>query len=438
MRTAVAILLLAGTAIAHWGDWTAGRETGPHGRYYVVLRYHEATKGVRYSLARIGDDAPPVERAEYGSWKEFGDWSIERGVRDGDRILSTGGLPHPPHTVLVSATGLGFVGVGDEMENGVEKPLTLVPAAGKPVRIYELADLFSHREILGFELSGSGVGYLRGAWIDDGARKVVAVASESIIRTVTWDDGKVAKGGDADILRALDLPYDDARTLALELAAERRIAGAKAGAKRILADETEPTAMRLRAAVALAAIGDMSGRDFVVLEADAGDAYAIRYLPEVLGEKAIPRLIARLAGAEESFQLGYDVRATDAAINAAAAACVRLGRAGYPALVKLLAAEKNWAAAEALVSIGDRRAVLPLLEAGFVREAVALSGDEIAPELTDLLLRGSPRLRALAHFFSRVRYPAVIPHLKAALEKAEVAKGALAKALKFQTEGKKK
>ena len=86
--------------------------------------------------------------------------------------------------------------------------------------------------------------------------------------------------------------------------------------------------------------------------------------------------------------------------------------------------------------------MLPLLDAGFVSEAVALTGDEIAPELTDLLRRGSPRLRELARFFSQVRYPPVVPHLEAALKLAgdekKALKIALTKAVKFQTEEKKK
>jgi hypothetical protein len=418
MRAALAFLILASAASSDmWGSWHAKRVADPYGRHYVVLRYHDGSNSARYTFAEIGPDAPPAESEEYEEYENWKDWSIGGGLREGDRIVSRGSLETPSYDVIVSATGMGFVGVEEWWHFGHGNAVTIVPADGGAKITRTLVELLTPREIDAFPRSTSSIWWLRGAWLDDAARKVVLVSRAGHLRTVGWDDGSVAEGTDADVVRALALPYPAARTLALELASERRIGAAKGAAAALLEDRSEPLPIRLRAAVALASIGDLRGKDLVVRSADAERAlaedpaaeYAVAHLPSVLGEKAIPLLAELLREGVAEAMWGF----------------YALGHRAVPALTALVR-EGQADAASVLLWLGTRQAVPALLGAicaedrwlaqAAAKAAIELSGDEIAPELTETLRRGTKAPHAVATFFREVRWPEAVPLLLDALE----------------------
>jgi hypothetical protein len=81
-----------------------------------------------------------------------------------------------------------------------------------------------------------------------------------------------------------------ARDQALELVAELQVTQAKPDVVRIFLDDRLAINTRLRACVALAALGDPRGADLMKKAASGGRAYAIRYLPTVMGDDAAPVL----------------------------------------------------------------------------------------------------------------------------------------------------
>jgi len=416
MRAALVLLLLASAASGdRSSDWRDKRVADPFGRHYVVLRYHGGR--TRYTLAEIGPEAPPVETEEYESGGEWEDWSLGGGLREGDRVVARGGLSAKPLYVIVSATGMGFVALREVMRSGLGNAVTIVPARGHEIAKH-LADLLTPRAIDRFpQPVSSPIEWLRGGWLDDAAGKVVVVSRDGKLIAIAWGDGGVSEGTDADIVRALALPYPAARTLALELAAERRIGAAKYAAAALLEDRTKPLTIRLRAAVALAALGDLRGKDLLVKSADAERAlaedpaaeYAVAHLPSVLGEKAIPLLAEHMREGVAEAKSGF----------------YALGHRAVPALVALVR-EGEPAAVDVLLRLGARQAVPALLGASCAEDewlaekaaevAIELSDDEIAPELTEALRRGTKVPHVVASFFRKVRHSEVVPLLVAALE----------------------
>src|SRR5262249_16380116 len=253
----------------------------------------------------------------------------------------------------------------------------------------DLIDLFNDDEISSFLRTAGGVWWLGGGWIDEARREVVVVGSdrgrndrtiERLFRIVSLDTGKVRPGSQKEIIRALAQGNPGALEFALELTAELELRDAEKLLPPLLANERLPLAVRLRSAVALATLGDRRGGELMTRAALAkgpDQEYAIRYLPDVIRDKAASVLcdavrpygqevdlpawqamfaVSSRAGVPELIRL-LDERASTAAQNFAADCLGEKGpgaRAAIPSLVKILQRE---AKTDGLLSTHEHAAI---------------------------------------------------------------------------------
>jgi hypothetical protein len=397
---AVLLALVSLAAADTWGSYGRRRYVGPHGRHYVVVRGESLTVGAPFVLARLTPGAPPVEPREvHDSWTKVGKGKPEPLTRPGDEVLARGGLADTPYDVLVSGTGLGFAAVETWGMLGSGDTLVIVSRDGSLQHRLRIHDLFEPIERLRFTQSFSSLWWYRGGWIDDEAREVVLCPADGDLRIVDWDTGEIRRGTKPRVARALSHGDPRIRTLALELISESRIKGLDERIAVLLAGETQPLRIRLRAAIALAVVsGDRRGKALVLKTAlmktssDRPDpsglfeidpennprGLAIEHLPELFGESALEQI----------------ERAAPRDPEAAAAAVAKLGDGVVPRLIELVEKEgAPWAAA-GLGKLGSRRA-LPVLLAAIassdeslvfwaVESASAIAGREILPDLEAL------------------------------------------------------
>ena len=139
LRTLLIVLAVAGTSFCtsadtfadEWQPWPNQLFPSANGKYYVVV---DTTGGaivegewgpVEFEIAKVGMGNAPAkavtgkvtdlsgrEDAE-GHTYPLGTYRITSrvAVREGDHILGRGKLDRPPLCVLVSSSGLGFVGL---------------------------------------------------------------------------------------------------------------------------------------------------------------------------------------------------------------------------------------------------------------------------------------------------------------------------------------
>jgi hypothetical protein len=217
--------------------------------------------------------------------------------------------------------------------------------------------------------------------------------TERLYRVVDLDSGRVAKATDAVVVAAIRDSNLGALQQALDLVAETKLAEAKPDLARIMDDQSLDIEVRLRAAVALATLGDDRGAELVCEAAIRENRqYAVRSLPAVLGEKSAPVLReivlrfgeeGRLSAGQPMSGLGEKAMPTLIEMledrshpvgQRFAATCVcTIGapaRQAVPALTKILHGHTDtkdlWSmrntVSSALGSIGpDARSALPLL-----------------------------------------------------------------------------
>ena len=104
-------------------------------------------------------------------------------VRDGDILLGKGSLARCPGRILISSTGLGFVGLDvlgynyGSLRSG--DALVVVANDGTVRHRKCLIELFSEGEVARFMRSAGGVWWCGGGWIDEGRRQIIVVGSGS-------------------------------------------------------------------------------------------------------------------------------------------------------------------------------------------------------------------------------------------------------------------
>ncbi len=227
-------------------------------------------------------------------------------VRDGDILLGKGSLERCPRRILISSTGLGFVGLDvrgynyGNLRSG--DALVVVSKDGTVRHRKDLIDLFSEAEVARFGRSAGGVWWCGGGWIDEGRKQIIVVGSGSgredeqaprLFRIVDMETGLVRDGSPEVVLTALSEVNAGALDEAIALAAELKLDRAKPDLVKIFSDEKTPVGSRLRAAVALAMMGDRRGGDLmrkVALERSAQGYYAVKNLAAVIGDEAAPVL----------------------------------------------------------------------------------------------------------------------------------------------------
>jgi len=318
MRWALlALIWSAGTLAAtdSFGPFADFRQVDRKGEFYIVVK-RDATdsKGgtsipVTFEFARRGADRSPVTsvRASGAANLQTLLPDQEVVVRPGDVVLGRGKLDVVVPRILLSSQGLGFVVIDivPQRPNGsaTVPALTTVSEDGKTRRTKNLADLFGECDIGSFFGTGLGIWWCASAWIDDESSELVVVASKypSIVepvirpfRTINLKSGQVKDGTAETVLRALSSTHDEsALNVAIEVTIERAFPETRTALIRILNSADRTTRTRLRAAIALAKLGDRRGKDLVVNTAfsDAPESYfAISGLPYAFGDKAAAAL----------------------------------------------------------------------------------------------------------------------------------------------------
>jgi hypothetical protein len=348
----LALFIITTPMVAHADSYTAFRnfrQVDPTGRYYLVARKNGGPRDpgsgtpITFEIAERKPGSPPLEAAE-DQLRDLWDVAAnpEVKIRDGDLVLGKGSLERCPGRILISSTGMGFVGLDvrgynyGSLRSG--DALVVVARDGTVRHRKDLIDLFNEAEVKRFFRSAGGIWWCGGGWIDEARKEVVVVGSRMgpgmrgitrLFRVVSLETGEVRDSTTELILTALAERNRGAMVLALSLAAELRLVAAKPDLSNILADESLGIMDRLGAAVALGAVGDRRGGDLMkkVANEDApGRSFAIGHLPDVIGDEAGPILcdLVRRFGKDAS----YDAWQAMHRVSAAAA---------VPPLRKLLA-----------------------------------------------------------------------------------------------------
>jgi len=336
------ILLAPGVPAQDYAPLPDCRIADPTGEYYVVWKRLGGPKHfgewgpTALAIARRAPGTPPVSTAQ-AYIENLGLYDPGQGgqlykmlddpdvtVRSGDKVHGRAIFPRPPRVVLVSSRGLGLVALdvyGDNLPAVVEGPgghaLVVVSLRGKVRHAKRLAELFSQEEIRKFPSTPSIISWLRGGWINEDRQDLILVDGNNRLRAVNLITGQVRDANDTDILRGLHSADHAAIKQALVLITERKTAGVLQPVHDLFESPTTRPDVRLRAAVALAVLGDRSGATLIRKTA-AGSlpqdtsgqdrerqsqcAVAIEYLPEAIGTEGLRILAAAISGnrAEQS------------------------------------------------------------------------------------------------------------------------------------------
>ena len=307
-----AVLLPAPVGADSWRPFRNFRQIDPTGRYYLVVRKdggpEDPGRGtpIRFEIAERKPGTSPVTSAE--DWEESRRTVVPNPdvkVRDGDAVLGRGRLARCPLEILISSTGLGFVGLDvrgynyGSLRSG--DALVIVTKDGTVRHRKNLIDLFSEGELGQILHTAGGIVWCGSGWIDEARQHVVVLSSAlggehkpipRLLRVVSLETGQVQEGSAAQVLTALSKPTASCSTCSNWLRAEvgPGVAGPGASSYRTKA----ALGTRLKAAVALAAVGDRRGRDLMLRaifeEPSEERHYAIDMLPFVLGDDAAPVL----------------------------------------------------------------------------------------------------------------------------------------------------
>lgn len=130
----------------------------------------------------------------------------------------------------------------------------------------------------------------RAWWADEARGKVVVVSVAGDVHEIDLKSGTVAKVAPETLLTGIKLPW--ARQAALEAAADFEPEGLRTVAEPIARDESQPVAVRLRAAIAVQRAGgdevdvDLFTAAVAEKESPKDRKYAVREAPYVLGHEA--------------------------------------------------------------------------------------------------------------------------------------------------------
>jgi hypothetical protein len=423
---------LPAAAVQAWEPFAPRREVSPAGRHYVVLRPSKDPPGVRYELCRRREGAAPIAPAREDPTAAPDGKGPDIGRDPADAVAASGMLPQPPYQVrtldrepaLVLFEQYGALGRGDA--------LALLGPDGKLRWRLALGDLFKPEAVAKFPRDGADVWWFEAWWVDEERGMVVLCADGDRLGEVSLADGKIRKADPGVLLaRAAAGPAED-RVACMEIAARVLPEGVEALARRIAADEKEPLALRIRAAVALRRKGGefpyepLFRRAAALREDPEARAYAARTLGEVLGETAIPLLREILRGE------------ADLAWRPAMASLTELGPKAVPVLVEMLAEkgqslDYRGAAANVLGTL-KAEAGLPALwkaaqefdperdefhfVAGTALESImAIGPADLRERLLGILGKGTPLDGRVAQWLEKNPGKDAVPALRSALDR---------------------
>jgi hypothetical protein len=359
------------------------RVVAPGGRYYVVIERQGGTEQrdqwgpVNLTIAEQAPGARPVDSARALVDSRIGLYVTRKNtnisVRDGDTVHARIKLEHPPGITLISSTGLvvllDYYGINSlALRNG--NAVSILSLKGELLHGRKLSDILTWNEIWSYDNKCGSLWLLYGAWINETDHDLIIIGSDynlgksnRPIAVINLDSGKVRRGGPEDVRNAIIKADSAGLELALEIGLEMKLQGVKEHLPKIVSNEKMPLGARLRAAAFLATFGEKDGSSLfsrVALMAsknqldDLADdydeqlahvvGYAIRHLPEVLGEQAAPVL------RDASRKYGYGVGLVHA--------FSRLGEQAVSTLIAMLEDERDiesqYLAIEALAEIGPR------------------------------------------------------------------------------------
>ncbi len=253
----------------------------------------------------------------------------------------------------------------------------------------------------------------QGFWIDEAAQSVVVVAIDDQMREIAIADGAVTTPDISRLLKWCMTGLTTSRTVALEVLGRRPAADRKKGvplAMEIFHDVGEPMAVRLRAAMLLCAEGVHADVSALFAAARAEDQprevrqFAVRQLPAVLGDRAIPILRDLMRGtAGEVWGECYQ-------------AFIALGERAVPTLTEMVAEkgqtpDYRGGAAHALGAIRSPAAFDVLLAAAATADdytanaalnaAIATGGEGLTARLITMLAAGSTQDGRIALYLAK-------------------------------------
>ncbi|MDB5350117.1 MAG: hypothetical protein JWN86_1364 [Planctomycetota bacterium] len=342
------------------------RQADPTGHFYIVVKKNggpaDPGRGtpVTFEIAERQPGSPPLApAADERKGLRAVVANPEVKVREGDILLGKGSLDRCPSRILISSTGLGFVGLDvrgynyGSLRSG--DALVVVAKDGTVRHRKDLIDLFNEGEVARFMRSAGGVWWCGGGWIDEGRKEIIVVGSGSgqedeaiprLFRIVDMESGKVRDGSPDVVLTALSEVNLGELDQAIDLTAELKLDRAKPDLVKIFSSEKIRIESRLHAAVALGTMGDRRGGDLmrqVAFDKTGPRYYAIQNLPAVLGDEAAPVLceVVRRSGKEWSSTAWQAMHSVS-------------GRAAVPPLLKLLQEDKPDGVDFALECLGNK------------------------------------------------------------------------------------
>ena len=230
-----------------WGPYEPQRIVDSTGRFVVTIEPTET-----------GNHLTPGRTGPRGRYRFL-------EIIDGaEMIRGAGTLDELPLDVRIAPRGRGFAALRAAFGDGRGRCIVLADERGVVRRALALTEIWTPSDLDGMERTSSSLIWMRGAWwTSDGSALVLLPfpgGGDAAPTVIPLDPrAKPRPVGDAEVLDALDGAEGAGPDLALDLVAERRIVAAGARVKAIAADPATTPSRRVRAWVAVAALGGADG-----------------------------------------------------------------------------------------------------------------------------------------------------------------------------------
>ncbi|MCR9244233.1 MAG: HEAT repeat domain-containing protein [bacterium] len=427
------LLAPASCPLDSWVPFQNQRVASPSGQRYVVIKEVPKKRSIRFEfcersrerLAKIGPMSPASADA-FALRKKPG--AVDRDV--GDRLLAKGTVGQLPYQVLVPDTLPGFLLFEQYYRVGSGRAVIWVGDKGVEKLSLTLRDLYGGVPE-GALHTVSSIWWSRGVFLDEVAGAIIVVAVGDQIREVSIKEAEVSEPGIARIADWARRGTEKGRALALEVLARKQPDALKAAtptAIELFHDDKESLALRLRAAVVLARAGTPVAADRFFEAARAEDQprevrqFAVRNLPAIVGEEAIPILRELMRGPANGVW------------NECIGAFAALGEPAVDTLVEMMLEEGQsndyrGGAANALGGIKSPRSYGPLLQAtatapdyvanNACNAVIALGGDDLTERLIAILAKGCTQDGRIALYLQRHPTRAALSAIDQALARDE-------------------
>ena len=393
-----------------WGPPQPLLASSEDGGWYAAFNPGEGYGHGQVLLVRRAPGQGP--RAAPEKPKDFASQAPAIEPEEGDTVVARAST-HVPMEIRCLNGGKGFVLFDTYAGVGTGIVLARYDGEGTQRWTKRLGDFFTPAQINAFLHTVSSIWWSEGVWIDE-SRGAVVVAYElegPKLLEVDLGTGRHRAGSPASVLSRLGKASLEEQVLALDLAARLRPPGVLEVARGHFARSDLAPEVRIRLAVLMAQEGDHRGDEYVLRHVAKGQPqalrqFALRSLPVILGEDALPHL--RDAMRKEA----------DEGWHAAMQGFQALGARAVPTLIQMVGEEdassdsRGGAASVlgGLEPLAARPAVPALLEAArtapeYVANAALnalveiLRPSRLGPQLVTLLAAGSGDDGRIALYF---------------------------------------